>query len=109
MPSKKTHYAVRRGRIPGIYRNWDDCQVQVKGYSNAKFKGFQNQAGAEAFMAEVIVVVVVVLVINVHLLRVLLLQLLLRMKHNLCYKRRSYQICPAMKILLKYTHALPIK
>jgi hypothetical protein len=24
-------FAVKKGRIPGIYRNWDDCEEQVKG------------------------------------------------------------------------------
>jgi hypothetical protein len=31
MPKRKAnkHYAVAVGRKPGIYDNWDDCQLQV--------------------------------------------------------------------------------
>ena len=29
------YYAVRKGRVPGIYRSWDDCKSQVDGYPHA--------------------------------------------------------------------------
>lgn len=52
MPSttKKKYYAVRKGRIPGIYETWSDCQKQVIGFPGAAFKGFPSFAEAEAFM-----------------------------------------------------------
>jgi ribonuclease HI len=49
MAGKKI-YAVRVGRKPGIYRNWDDCLSQVEGYSGAAFKSFSAHADAEAYL-----------------------------------------------------------
>ena len=37
--AKNKYYAVRKGRIPGIYRTWSECQKQVTGYPGAVFKG----------------------------------------------------------------------
>ena len=50
MAGKNKFYAVREGRIPGIYTNWPECQKQVSGYPNAAFKGFPTQEEALAFM-----------------------------------------------------------
>ena len=36
------YYAVRRGRIPGIYSNYLDAWKQTQGFSNAKMKAFKN-------------------------------------------------------------------
>ena len=33
--AKNKYYAVRKGRIPGIYRTWSECQKQVTGYPGA--------------------------------------------------------------------------
>lgn len=38
----KKYYAVRVGRVPGIYETWEECKEQVSGYSKAEYKGFQN-------------------------------------------------------------------
>lgn len=35
-------YAVARGRTPGIYHSWDDCEQQVTGYNGSKHKKFTN-------------------------------------------------------------------
>ncbi|TFK41995.1 ribonuclease H-like domain-containing protein [Crucibulum laeve] len=43
-------YAVKVGRQTGIFRTWDDCQAQIKGYPNAKYKKFPNAAEAEQFL-----------------------------------------------------------
>ena len=43
-------YAVRNGRVPGIYTTWDDCKLQVSGFSGASYKSFSNRADAEAFL-----------------------------------------------------------
>lgn len=37
-----SYYVVKRGRIPGIYNDWSDCEKQIKGFSNAKFKKFED-------------------------------------------------------------------
>ena len=43
-------YAVKKGKTPGIYRTWSDCQKQVKGFSGAVYKSFTTLKEAEAFM-----------------------------------------------------------
>ncbi|XP_062507036.1 ribonuclease H1-like isoform X2 [Corticium candelabrum] len=45
-------YAVRRGRIPGIYRTWAECNTQVLRYSGASFKKFRTLNDANAFIDE---------------------------------------------------------
>ena len=37
------YYAVRTGRLPGIYENWPDCEAQVKGFKNAEYKSFTTR------------------------------------------------------------------
>lgn len=36
----KKYYAVRKGKVPGIYMTWDDCKAQTSGYSGAEYKSF---------------------------------------------------------------------
>ncbi len=43
-------YAVKTGRKPGIYRTWDECEAQVKGYSGAVFKKFDTEKLAKEFV-----------------------------------------------------------
>lgn len=43
-------YAVRKGKHPGIYKTWEECELQVKGYSQAEFKSFSCQDDAEAYL-----------------------------------------------------------
>lgn len=43
-------YAVRIGRKPGLYNTWAECEAQVKGFPNARYKSFTEEADAEAFM-----------------------------------------------------------
>lgn len=47
----KNYYAVRKGRVPGIYKTWAECQAQTSGFSGPEFKGFATLAEAEDFMA----------------------------------------------------------
>lgn len=42
---------MSRGRKPGIYRTWSECQVQVKGYQQARFKGFNDLEEAKGWLA----------------------------------------------------------
>lgn len=44
------YYAVRRGRNPGIYRTWPECQKQVSGFVNARYKSFTTEAEAKEFL-----------------------------------------------------------
>lgn len=44
-------YAVAKGRKPGIYLTWHDCELNVKGVKGAIFKSFKTQAEAEAYFA----------------------------------------------------------
>lgn len=40
MKKKKNFYVVWVGKIPGIYKNWNECKQQIEGFSGAKYKGF---------------------------------------------------------------------
>lgn len=44
------YYAVRAGKKPGIYLNWDACKAMVHGYPGAVYKSFKTRAEAEAFL-----------------------------------------------------------
>jgi ribonuclease HI len=44
-------YVVIKGRIPGIYQSWDECQLQVKGFSGAIYKSFKSMDDALNFRA----------------------------------------------------------
>ncbi|CAG4963528.1 unnamed protein product [Parnassius apollo] len=43
-------YAVARGRTPGIFMNWPDCEAQVKGFPGARYKKFNTAVEAETFI-----------------------------------------------------------
>jgi ribonuclease HI len=45
------HYAVRVGRVPGIYSDWSACSAQVTGFAGAQFKKFASREAARAFLA----------------------------------------------------------
>lgn len=47
MGKKKKYYVVWEGNEPGIYDNWNDTLLQVKGYPNAKYKSFSSKEEAE--------------------------------------------------------------
>ena len=46
----KNFYAVKQGRIPGIYTSWEECKEQVHGYPDAAYKGFATREEALAFI-----------------------------------------------------------
>lgn len=46
------YYAVKKGRLPGIYESWQECQQQTLGYSGAVFKSFLDRNAAEAFLQD---------------------------------------------------------
>jgi len=48
MAAKKKYYVVWEGNMPGIYDSWTSCQVQIKGYPNARYKSFKTKEEAQA-------------------------------------------------------------
>lgn len=48
MARKNTHFVVWAGNKPGIYSSWEECLKQVKGFPNAKYKGFPSRNAAES-------------------------------------------------------------
>lgn len=47
---KKKFYVVWKGKRPGIYESWDDCQAQIKGVKGAQYKSFAEfQEAKKAF------------------------------------------------------------
>lgn len=50
---KKKFYAVAKGRVPGIYTDWEKgAKEQVSGFAGAKYKGFESLNEAKAFLAD---------------------------------------------------------
>jgi ribonuclease HI len=49
---KTRYYAVKMGRVPGIYETWEDCKEQVFYFKNAKYKKFKTKEEAQAFIDE---------------------------------------------------------
>lgn len=46
----KKYYAVKNGRVPGVYLTWDECREQVSGYSGAVYKSFPSKKEAKNFV-----------------------------------------------------------
>ncbi|CAF9940908.1 MAG: hypothetical protein ALECFALPRED_008899 [Alectoria fallacina] len=50
-PSSK-FYAVKNGRVPGIYTDWPSAQEQITGWQKPKHRGFTTLAEAQRFLDE---------------------------------------------------------
>ena len=50
--AKLKFYVVWKGRQPGVYNTWVECQRQIAGYSGAEFKSFARRDEAERAFAE---------------------------------------------------------
>ena len=37
-----------KGKVPGVYNEWHECQAQVQGVSGASHKGFKSRQEGEA-------------------------------------------------------------
>lgn len=48
--AKQKYYAVKNGKIKGIYLTWKDCQKMVTGYPNAIYKSFEDPYEAIEFL-----------------------------------------------------------
>lgn len=46
------YYAVKKGRIPGVYETWDECKEQVDGFSGAEHKSFRTYEEAVKFVGD---------------------------------------------------------
>ena len=44
----KECYVMYKGKVPGVYDEWVECQAQVEGVSGASHKGLKSRQGAEA-------------------------------------------------------------
>lgn len=44
------YYAVKCGRVPGVYTSWPECEAQVKGFAGAKYKSFKTEADACGYL-----------------------------------------------------------
>ena len=50
--AKKNFYCVIKGRVPGIYNDWESCKAQVNGYKGSKFKAFKTMEEVEQYIEE---------------------------------------------------------
>jgi hypothetical protein len=48
--NKPKFYAVARGRVPGVYTTWEECEPQVKSFGGAKYKSFPTSAAAHGYI-----------------------------------------------------------
>lgn len=49
MASKK-FYAVKIGKVTGIFESWETCRSSVEGFPGARYKGFPTLEEAEAYL-----------------------------------------------------------
>lgn len=49
MASKK-YYAVKKGKITGVFNSWDECRDAVEGVSGARYKGFASMEEALGYL-----------------------------------------------------------
>ncbi len=47
----KKVYAVRRGKVTGLFDTWDECRDSVYGYPGAEYKSFGTREAAEDYLA----------------------------------------------------------
>jgi len=45
--AKQKFYVVWKGKKPGVYTKWEDCQQQIKGFEGAQYKSFKTRELAE--------------------------------------------------------------
>lgn len=45
-------YAVKKGRITGLFSTWEECEKQVKGYKGALYKSFSNEGDALLYLKD---------------------------------------------------------
>ncbi|MCS7174664.1 ribonuclease H1 domain-containing protein [Pseudothermotoga sp.] len=45
------YYAVKKGRLPGVYEDWEIAKQQVEGYSRAEYRSFSSREEAVAYLS----------------------------------------------------------
>ncbi len=48
----KKYYAVKKGKVTGVFKSWEECRAAVEGYSGAQYKGFSTLEEARAYLGE---------------------------------------------------------
>lgn len=48
---KSKVYAVKKGKVTGIFKSWDECKASVDGYPGAQYKSFLTKEEAEAYLS----------------------------------------------------------
>ncbi len=48
--AKKKVYAVRKGKMTGLFYSWSECEESVSGYPGVEFKGFDSENEANAYL-----------------------------------------------------------
>lgn len=48
---RSAYYVVWKGKTPGVYDNWEECENQIKGHQGAMYKGFATKTEAEQAFA----------------------------------------------------------
>ena len=43
-----TSYVMYKGKVPGVYDDWEECRRQVHRFSGNSYKGYTTRAEAEA-------------------------------------------------------------
>jgi len=46
----KKFYAVKKGKVTGVFKTWEECKASVDGCSGAEYKSFTTVEEAEAYM-----------------------------------------------------------
>lgn len=46
----KKFYAVKKGKITGVFSSWEACKSAVDGFSGAEYKGFPTKEEAEQYL-----------------------------------------------------------
>ena len=46
----KKFYAVKKGKVVGIFESWTECKDSIDGYGGAEFKGFMTREEAESYL-----------------------------------------------------------
>lgn len=49
--AQKKFYAVKKGRVTGLFTTWADCKAQVDGFPGAVFKSFPTEQEAAAWLS----------------------------------------------------------
>ena len=51
MAAKKI-YAVKKGKVTGVFDSWEQCKASVEGYPGAEYKGFATLTEAESYLGQ---------------------------------------------------------